>query len=619
MQRFPALVRFPRRDRIACGLAPALTVPNRCGVAVSKVQRGRTRMRQCPRSVAESGEYAQLAVGAVRHAAWRVALAFNGRFDDMNTQSCHDVLIIGSGAAGLALALRLPRRLRVALVAKRAMTEGASLYAQGGVSAALDARDSIDAHVTDTVNAGAGLCDEAVARFVAGNARAAIEWLVAADVPFSRYCTDAGADMLHLHREGGHSHRRVVHAADATGRAISTTLEQRVRARPNVEIFEHHVAIDLIRRPDSPHSSVCHGAHVLDADGSVQTFAAHHTVLATGGASRVYHHTSNPDSVTGDGIAMAWRAGCRVANMEFNQFHPTCLFHPSAKPFLLSEALRGEGARLLLPDGKPFMSRFDVRAELAPRDIVARAIDHEMKRVGADCVYLDISHRPADFLRDHFPTINHRCLASGHDFTREPLPVVPAAHYTCGGVVVDRTGRTDLAGLHAIGETSCTGLHGANRLASNSLLECLVYANAAADDIARTLESRGTTRTPSLPVRGERMLPDLDDRPVVGHHGDELRRLMWDCVGIVRTDNRLQRARHGVALLGSGIRDYYDHCRATPDLLELRNLVTVAELIVRCAQSRRESRGLHHSLDYPRADDSRPAVPSVLTPSFAGD
>lgn len=531
----------------------------------------------------------------------------------MGNRTSYDVLIIGSGAAGLTLALRLPARYRVALLSKGSLAGGSSLHAQGGVSAVLEETDSVDAHVADTLDAGAGLCDPPTTRFVAERARAVIEWLIDAEVPFSRERRPDGTDGLHLHREGGHSHRRIVHAADATGRAIETTLEQRVRDRPNVTLLEHHTAVDLITGRKLGHrDNRCHGAYVLSRNsGRVRVVPARRVVLATGGASKVYLYTSNPDGATGDGIAMAWRAGCRVGNMEFNQFHPTCLYHPRAKSFLLSEAIRGEGGRLLLPDGSRFMEHFDPRGELAPRDIVARAIDHEMKRLGADCLYLDISHRPAAFIHEHFPTIHGRCLDYGFDMTREPLPVVPAAHYTCGGVMVDRYGRTDVPGLYAIGECSCTGLHGANRLASNSLLECLVYGAVAADDIAATLTAEATPLP--LPEWDESQVTDSDEQVVVSHNWDEIRRFMWDYVGIVRTDKRLERARHRIDLLAAEIQEYYGNFRITPDLAELRNLAVVADLIIRSAQARKESRGLHYTLDYPGPDEA-PPVPTVLVP-----
>ena len=510
-----------------------------------------------------------------------------------------DVLIIGSGVAGLTLALRLPPTMRVAVLSKGPLNEGSSLYAQGGISAVLDKADSVQAHVEDTLAAGAGLGDPEAIRFVAEGAAEAIHWLQRLKVPFSTERGPDGQESLHLHREGGHRHRRIVHAADATGRAIETTLEGLVRQRENVTVLEGRCAVELIDHrhvvTDAPR---CHGAYVLDnASGRVETVVARFTVLASGGASKVYLYTSNPDGTTGDGIAMAWRSGCRVANMEFNQFHPTCLFHPHAKSFLISEAVRGEGGRLLLPDGSRFMYRFDHRGELAPRDIVARAIDHEMKRLGADCLYLDISHRDAGFIREHFPTIHARCLEFGLDMTREPLPVVPAAHYTCGGVMVDRRGRTDLAGLYAIGEVSYTGLHGANRLASNSLLECLVYGAAAAEDIAAAATDAPAHRR--APPWDESRVTDSDEQVVVAHNWDELRRFMWDYVGIVRTDKRLQRAWRRVSMLQDEIQEYYGNFRVNRDLIELRNLATVAELIIRSALARQESRGLHFTLDYP--------------------
>jgi len=527
----------------------------------------------------------------------------------------YDVLIIGSGAAGLTLALRLPADVSVAVLSKGPLNEGSSLYAQGGVSAVLEDTDSVEDHVRDTMEAGAYLSDPETARFVATHARSAIEWLIDAEVPFSRETRPDGSEGLHLNQEGGHSHRRIVHAADATGKAIETTLEGRVRAAPNIEVFENTLAVDLItgNRLGTPDNR-CYGAYVFDAEqGNVFLIPARRVVLASGGASKVYLYTSNPDGATGDGIAMAWRAGCRVANMEFNQFHPTCLYHPQAKSFLVSEALRGEGATLLLPDGSRFMQRFDERAELAPRDIVARAIDHEMKRLGAECVYLDISHRPASDIEEHFPTITETCRYYGIDITAEPIPVVPAAHYTCGGVVVDRAGRTDIDGLYSIGETACTGLHGANRLASNSLLECLVYGTAAADDIAASLQDPRQA-LPSIPDWDDSLVTDSDEQVVVSHNWDEMRRFMWDYVGIVRTTKRLERAKHRIDLLLDEIHNYYGSFRLTADLVELRNLAVVADLIIRSAQSRRESRGLHYTLNYPERRPDPQAQWTVLTP-----
>ena len=530
-----------------------------------------------------------------------------------------DVLIIGGGAAGLSLALRLADTARVVTLAKGELHEGSTYYAQGGISAVLDAGDSIESHVQDTLIAGADLCHADTVRFTVEHARAAIEWLSAQGTPFTRESNAEGGAEYHLHREGGHSHRRIVHAADATGRAIQTTLEQRARQHPNIILNEQCSAIDLITgRKLGLGGNRCLGAYVLNRHtGQVEVCAARFVVLATGGASRVYLYSSNPDGSTGDGIAMAWRAGCRVANMEFIQFHPTCLYHPQAKNFLISEAVRGEGGTLLLPDGSRFMQHFDPRLELAPRDIVARAIDHEMKRLGAECVYLDISHKPADFIRAHFPNIYAKCLEYGFDMTRQPIPVVPAAHYTCGGVMTDRAARTDLEGLYAIGEVAFTGLHGANRMASNSLLECLVFAAAAADDIRSRLEH--APEPPPLPDWDESRVTDSDEEVVVSHNWAELRQFMWDYVGIVRTDKRLQRAQHRVDLLLREIGEYYGNFRIGGNLIELRNLAQVADLIIRCALARRESRGLHYTLDYPKANESTPGRDTVLVPgNFAG-
>lgn len=525
-----------------------------------------------------------------------------------------DVLIVGSGASGLSLALRLADHCHVSVVSKVALSEGSTLYAQGGISAVLDAQDSISSHIADTLDAGAGLCDPDIVRLVVSQGKACIDWLIGRGVPFTEVETGDGGHQLHLTREGGHTHRRVVHAADATGRAVETSLERHARAHPNIRLFEHHSTIDLITGTKLGRSEPrVLGAYVLDAKKQVvHTFRARVVVLASGGASKVYLYTSNPDVCTGDGIAMAWRAGARIGNMEFIQFHPTCLFHPHARSFLISEAVRGEGGRLVLPDGKPFMHRFDPRAELAPRDIVARAIDHEMKRLGIDCVHLDVSHMPEDFIRGHFPNIYSQCLAFGIDIVHDPIPVVPAAHYTCGGILTDRDARTDLPGLYAVGEVACTGLHGANRMASNSLLECLVFAKQAADDILHVLP--GLPSVGPLPPWDESRVTDSDEEVVVAHNWDEIRRFMWDYVGIVRTNKRLERALRRVELLKQEIADYYGHFRVTPDLLELRNLVIVAELIIRSALARQESRGLHFTLDYPDCDDSRPPANTVLTP-----
>lgn len=528
-----------------------------------------------------------------------------------------DVLVIGSGAAGLSFALRVAAHSKVIVLSKGPLAEGATYYAQGGIAAVFDETDSIESHVQDTLIAGAGLCDKAAVEFIAQNARDCVQWLIDYGVPFDVEEHD-GAQKFHLTREGGHSHRRILHAADATGKAVQTTLVDKTRLHPNIQLFERYNAVDLITTAkleltdSTQQSNRVLGAYVWNRElERVETIRAKAVILATGGASKVYQYTTNPDISSGDGIAMAWRAGCRVANMEFNQFHPTCLYHPQARNFLLTEALRGEGAYLRRPDGSRFMPDFDSRAELAPRDIVARAIDHEMKRLGADCMYLDISHKPAEFVQAHFPTIYEKLLTLGLDLTAEPIPIVPAAHYTCGGVMVDQHGRTDVDGLYAIGEVSYTGLHGANRMASNSLLECVVYAWSAAEDLLQWLPYADVVDT--LPAWDESQVECSDEKVVIQHNWHELRLFMWDYVGIVRTTKRLERALRRINMLKQEIQEYYAHFRVSNNLLELRNLVQVAELIVLCALQRKESRGLHYTLDYPQAlDESRP---SVLTPS----
>lgn len=528
-----------------------------------------------------------------------------------------DVLVIGSGAAGLSFALRVAAHSKVIVLSKGPLAEGATYYAQGGIAAVFDETDSIESHVQDTLIAGAGLCDKAAVEFIAQNARDCVQWLIDYGVPFDVEEHD-GAQKFHLTREGGHSHRRILHAADATGKAVQTTLVDKTRLHPNIQLYERYNAVDLITTAkleltdSTQQSNRVLGAYVWNRElERVETIRAKAVILATGGASKVYQYTTNPDISSGDGIAMAWRAGCRVANMEFNQFHPTCLYHPQARNFLLTEALRGEGAYLRRPDGSRFMPDFDSRAELAPRDIVARAIDHEMKRLGADCMYLDISHKPAEFVQAHFPTIYEKLLTLGLDLTVEPIPIVPAAHYTCGGVMVDQHGRTDVDGLYAIGEVSYTGLHGANRMASNSLLECVVYAWSAAEDLLQWLPYADVVDT--LPAWDESQVECSDEKVVIQHNWHELRLFMWDYVGIVRTTKRLERALRRINMLKQEIQEYYAHFRVSNNLLELRNLVQVAELIVLCALQRKESRGLHYTLDYPQTlDESRP---SVLTPS----
>ena len=526
-----------------------------------------------------------------------------------------DVLIVGSGLAGLCAALHLAPMHRVAVLTKRAMNDGASAWAQGGIAAVLADGDSFEAHINDTLVAGAGLCDLAATRFVVENAPDAIAWLRALGVPFS-----LEGDHLHLTREGGHGARRIAHVTDATGAAVQRTLIDVVRQTPGITLFENHTLVDLITTRKLGLSGLgspqrCLGLYALDeATDEVLTFRAPQTILATGGAGKVYLYTTNPDTATGDGIAAAWRAGCRVSNLEFIQFHPTCLYHPHAKSYLISEAVRGEGGRLLLPasaGGTRFMPGHDERAELAPRDVVARAIDFEMKKRGLDCVLLDISHQSPAFLHEHFPNILAKCAELGIDITTQPIPVVPAAHYTCGGVLTDLAGRTDLPGLFAVGETACTGLHGANRLASNSLLECMVFARAAAQAIV----AMPAAALHDVPAWDDSRVTDADECVVISHNWDELRRFMWDYVGIVRTNKRLDRAAHRITLLQAEIQEFYAHFHVTRDLLELRNLVQVAELIVRSAQLRRESRGLHFSRDYPEM--AAPAAATILVPPVA--
>jgi L-aspartate oxidase len=517
-----------------------------------------------------------------------------------------DILIVGSGAAGLTAALNLAARFRVTVLAKGALNEGSTAWAQGGIAAVLEPGDTFENHVEDTMVAGAGLNDREIVEFVVEGAPAAIQRLVELGVPFN---SDGGA--LHLTREGGHSHRRIVHVDDATGWAVQEALIRAAEAHPNITLVPNQVAIDLATsRHEERYSGAGRvwGAYAVDkVSGHVSLFTARATILATGGAGRTYQFSTAPRGATGDGIAMAWRAGTRVSNMEFMQFHPTCLFNLEVKNFLITEAVRGEGGQLKIPEtGHRFMPDFDPRAELAPRDVVARAIDHEIKRLGLDYVHLDISHQPPEFVREHFPTIHAKLLGLGIDMTVQPIPVVPAQHYTCGGIVIDRDGRTDLPGLYAAGECTQSGLHGANRLASNSLLECFVFGESAAKHIAASWDDL----SPVPAIRGwdESRVTDSDEEVVIKQNWTEIRRFMWNYVGIVRTTKRLQRAASRIKLLQEEVADYYGHFRVTPDLIELRNLLQSAELIVKSALHRKESRGLHYTLDYPeqreRAEDT---------------
>ena len=527
----------------------------------------------------------------------------------------YDVLIIGSGAAGLSLALQLADHASIGILSKNEITEGATTYAQGGIAAVLDANDSIKSHIQDTLYAGAGLCQEKIVQFVVEHGRQSIQWLDQLGVNFTKLHSDGKDIDFHLHQEGGHSHRRILHASDSTGRAMVTTLGAQVSAHKNIEIFEHRTAIDLIMSKPADATAVkqCYGAYVYNqTNATVEVFKTRFLILATGGAGKTYLYTSNPDTCTGDGVAMAWRAGCRIANMEFMQFHPTCLFHRDAKSFLISEALRGEGAKLILKDGSLFMHRFHAAAELAPRDIVARAIDHEIKRLGVQCVYLDITHKTKDFITSRFPTIYKKCLHFGFDIVAEPIPVVPAAHYSCGGVMVNIHGQTDVCNLYAIGEVAHSGLHGANRIASNSLLECIVFANSAAKSIKKRLSEIAMPQ--HLQSWDESQITDSKQNIVIAHNWDEIRRCMWDYVGVVRTTKNLRKAKQRLNLLKKEINEYYRSFRISNDLIELRNLVTTAQLIVACALKRKESRGLHYSLDYPKTNLNKPPQNTILIP-----
>ena len=529
-----------------------------------------------------------------------------------------DIVVVGSGLAGLSLALEVANRgFRVAILTKESLTENSSYYAQGGIAAVWSDEDTFESHVSDTLQAGAGLCDEQVVDFVVRNGPKSVQWLIDHGVSFSRRDQlSKHPEEYHLTQEGGHSSRRVMHAADTTGQTVETTLLAKVVESDLIDVYEKFTAIELITQSKTRNVSQnhCLGVYAQSVDSEqVYTFVARSVVLATGGAAKAYLYTSNPDSSTGDGIAMAWRAGCRVANMEFVQFHPTCLFHPHAKRQLITEALRGEGAKLLLPNGRQFMKKYDERGELAPRDIVARAIDNEMKTGGLEHVLLDISFKSEDFLHSHFPGVYNNCNRFGIDITKEPIPVVPAAHYTCGGAMVDQNGQTDLHGLYCIGESAFTGLHGANRLASNSLLECLVYAHSAVRHIEHNIPEFHNNHA-KIPDWDESQVTDPDEMVVIHHNWHELRRFMWNYVGIVRTEKRLTRAHHRIELLREEVREFYSQFRVNRDLIELRNLVQVAQLIVNCALSRKESRGLHYMLEHPETRKEF-AQTTVLNPN----
>jgi L-aspartate oxidase len=510
-----------------------------------------------------------------------------------------EVLVLGSGIAGLSFALQVADRGPVAVVTKKERGESNTNLAQGGIAAVLDPADSFESHVQDTLTAGAGLCHPDVVERVVREAPGEIARLARWGVCFTP--SAAPGIPYDLGREGGHSRRRIVHARDMTGREVEQALLRRAKEHPHIRFFENHYAVDLLVRPGPGGGPRCFGAYVLGPAGAVEPFPARVTGLATGGAGKVYLYTSNPDIASGDGVAMAFRAGARVANLEFMQFHPTCLYHPYAKNFLISEAVRGEGGVLRLANGEAFMERYHPQGCLAPRDIVARAIDAEMKRRGDECVFLDITHRPAAFVRERFPGIYARCLELGIDITAQPIPVVPAAHYLCGGVVVDDRARTSIPGLYAVGEVACTGLHGANRLASNSLLEALVFATAAAEAAGQWLDEAAPP-LPAVEPWDDSGTTDSDDEVVVTQNWDEIRRFMWNYVGIVRTDKRLARARRRMDLLLDEIGEYYRNFRVTPNLVELRNLALVADLMIRCAMIRKESRGLHYNLDHPDTD-----------------
>ncbi len=547
----------------------------------------------------------------------------------MDTQT--DFLIIGSGIAGLMYALKVADSGTVAIVTKKQAVDSNTNLAQGGIASVFGQQDSFDLHIRDTLDAGDGLCHpDVVGQVVEGGPERIRELMdigVGFNVDTEKSDTGSGAT-FDLGREGGHSQNRIVHAQDMTGREVERVLLDKARQHPDIHFFENHIAIDLItfstriRRGmvTTTHEDYCCGAYVLDRQSRrVKTFGAGITLLATGGAGKVYLYTSNPDIATGDGIAMGYRAGATVANLEFVQFHPTCLYHPAAKNFLISEAVRGEGGRLMDADGNPFMQRYDPQKDLACRDVVARAIDTELKRSGQDSVFLDISHHPAQAITDRFPNLYEKCLSFGIDMTREPIPVVPAAHYMCGGVVTDMFGRTDIKRLYAVGETACTGLHGANRLASNSLLEALVYADAAARrSMADRAAADRTAAAPQIPDWDDVGTTDSDEQIMVSHNWDEIRRLMWNYVGIVRSDKRLARAQRRIDTIQNEISEYYWNFKVSPDLIELRNIATVAELVIKCAAHRKESRGLHYNIGYPSKDDLRWLKDTVIRRQIVG-